>query len=108
MLEDPVVVSGFPFEMTDDQRKLPLLDRLTPVLTPNPHDAARGSPHKFPFGMAHRVEIHLPKIRPRLSGQVGQRLRIEFARHDPTGLHAVRVERKRSLDLDALGQQIRF
>ena len=94
--------------MTNSKRKIGLPDRPAPASAPDPHDPAATRAHHFPFSMSDRIKIGLSEEGFGKPGQVGQRLGIHFAEHDPPGLLAGGIKREGILNFNALREQICF
>ncbi len=61
MLKDPVMIGGAALEMSDDLRKVVLLEGRSAALASNTHNTAGRAPDVFPVAMGHRVGVRLPQ-----------------------------------------------
>src|SRR4029079_1719988 len=61
MLKDPVMIGGAALEMSDDLRKVVLLEGRSVTLASNSHDAAGRASDVFPVAMGHRVGVCFPE-----------------------------------------------
>lgn len=108
MLEYPITVRLSIVEMTNSEGKFVPFVRFSRALAPHPHDSPARSSEIVPIPVRHGVQINFAEKGLGQPRQVGKRLRIDFARHHPAGLHRGGILSQCILNFYAFRQQVRF